>query len=91
MQHSRSGIINILFLFFSCELCGRNGLEIRTVNEELLLAPPSAVSHRRHLLVQHVVVCLQLTLHPAGVHVFRVFILCVVDFGFYDNFFLFLN
>jgi hypothetical protein len=54
----------------------------------LLLAPPSAVSHRRHLLVQHVVVCLQLTLHPAGVHVFRVFIFCVVDFGFYDNFFL---
>lgn len=45
----------------------------RTVNEELLLTPLANVPKVRHLLVEHVVVSFQFTLHPAAVHVFRVF------------------
>ncbi len=42
------------------------------MNEELLLTPLAAVPHRRrHLLVQHVVVGLQLTLHTTAVDLFR--------------------
>ena len=57
------------------QVCGysRWYTHTRTVNEELLLTPLAGVPHGRHLLVEHVVVSFQFTLHLTAVDVFRIF------------------